>query len=328
LLGIFEVRPDLPADFATGIFQGSARYPVIARTSNGVNGMTSDKTPSTRGLAIKLLDVEKVLAPFHVPAEEMAWAMPKYSGMQQDFSFLNGSAFIIKDLPTYVAFTEGVRDGKPLGAFVNLDPSHPRFKPMQFKTFVDSVLQSVKQPMQITYYGQLPHKFRDTAAKYRLDPCEGSKPTVPASGGDNQLRDNLKKTLEKDSICYALSVILQKDAVAQPIEDSNIEWLSSDEDIAAGRRFANRTEVGRFLFPPQMFDSPGMEAKCEKLSFNPWHSLNAHRPLGNMQRARKAVYLAGAKYRDANIEAQRPEPIHAAYLENLSSYGLQSSASK
>ena len=36
---------------------------------------------------------------------------------------------------------------------------------------------------------------------------------------------------------------------------------------------------------------------CENLSFNPWHSLPAHRPLGGINRARKVVYPALSKLR-------------------------------
>jgi hypothetical protein len=322
LLGTFEVDPKLPNEFVTGVFQRGARFLTIARTSSGINGIRSDKTPSTRGLAIKLLEVESVLAAYNLPDEEKDWLLPRFSKMGQDFTFLNGKNFIIKDLPTYVAFTEGVRDGKPLGAFLNLDPSHPRFKPLQFKTFVTSVLAPVRNPLAISYYGQLPHRFRQTAAKFRIDPCDGDK-IISASYpdlGENQLRENLKNTLKKENFCYILSVILQKDPIQQPIEDSNVEWLSDDKDIKAGRSFANRQEVGRFLFPPQDFDQPEREKRCENLSFNPWNSLSAHRPLGNMQRARKAVYLEGARYRSANQGAEIPDPEQREYLKKYHAY--------
>ena len=65
--------------------------------------------------------------------------------------------------------------------------------------------------------------------------------------------------------------------------------------------------------PPQDIDLPTTEAQCEKLSFNPWNGLNAHKPLGNMQRARRAVYLAGAHYRAADMGLQQPQPLHKDY---------------
>ena len=37
--------------------------------------------------------------------------------------------------------------------------------------------------------------------------------------------------------------------------------------------------------------------RCESTAFNPWHALPAHRPLGNMNRARKQIYEAMAAFR-------------------------------
>lgn len=322
LRGIFEVRPDLPSDFVTGVFQAGARYPVTARTSNGVPGMQADSSPSTRGFAVKLLEVEGVLDAHQVSASEREWLLPEFAGLQQDFTFLNGKSFIIKDLETYVAFTEGLRDGRPLGGFISLSPSHPRFKPMQFKTFVESVLAPVSNPLHISYYGQLPHRFKDTAAKYRLDTCAAPAKQAADRSDRNFLRSNMKTQMKGEPSCYVLSVILQKDPVVQPIEDSHVEWLSDDADIKAQRKFANRMEVGRFIFPPQEFDTPPMERMCEAMSYSPWHSIAAHRPLGNMQRARKAVYLAGASLRPSDRSPQKADGIHQEYLRDFSSYGL------
>lgn len=40
-----------------------------------------------------------------------------------------------------------------------------------------------------------------------------------------------------------------------------------------------------------------VERRCESLSFNPWHALAEHRPLGGMNRLRRAVYAAGFSHR-------------------------------
>jgi hypothetical protein len=125
-----------------------------------------------------------------------------------------------------------------------------------------------------------------------------------------------------------LSVILQKDPVVQPIEDSHVEWLSDDADIKAQKKFANRMEVGRFIFPPQEFDAPPMERMCEAMSYSPWHSIAAHRPLGNMQRARKAVYLAGASLRPSDRSPQKADRIHQEYLKIAALRSMQESLSR
>jgi hypothetical protein len=72
-----------------------------------------------------------------------------------------------------------------------------------------------------------------------------------------------------------------------PVEDPTIPWDAPYQKVATIR------------IPPQTFDTPEQLAFCENLSFTPWHALPEHRPLGGINRARKAVYAA--------VSAQRHE---------------------
>jgi hypothetical protein len=49
--------------------------------------------------------------------------------------------------------------------------------------------------------------------------------------------------------------------------------------------------VARIRIPRQQVTSPGT-GPCEEVAFNPWHCLVDHRPLGGMNRARRAIYPA------------------------------------
>jgi hypothetical protein len=55
--------------------------------------------------------------------------------------------------------------------------------------------------------------------------------------------------------------------------------------------------VARIVIPRQDIDAAGRDAQCEQTAFNPWHCLAEHRPLGNMNRARREIYTAMAKLR-------------------------------
>ena len=55
----------------------------------------------------------------------------------------------------------------------------------------------------------------------------------------------------------------------------------------------------RIAIPAQEFDTPARNTFCENLSFNPWHAVEDHRPLGGLNRIRKAVYEEIAVYRHA-----------------------------
>ena len=46
-----------------------------------------------------------------------------------------------------------------------------------------------------------------------------------------------------------------------------------------------------------LIDQADTVSRCESIAFNPWHALPAHRPLGNMNRARREIYQAMAAFR-------------------------------
>lgn len=50
------------------------------------------------------------------------------------------------------------------------------------------------------------------------------------------------------------------------------------------------------------------------LAFSPWHGLMAHRPLGSIMRARRAVYPASSGFRAAHNGCPLHEPTSAAAL--------------
>jgi hypothetical protein len=47
---------------------------------------------------------------------------------------------------------------------------------------------------------------------------------------------------------------------------------------------------------------------ARKLSYNPWHTIAEHRPLGNQSRARRQMYFALSELRHDMNEVPRYEP--------------------
>ena len=60
--------------------------------------------------------------------------------------------------------------------------------------------------------------------------------------------------------------------------------------------------------PRQTFDSPEQLAFARVLTYNPWHSIPEHRPLGNVSRARKRMYWELAQLRLKMNNLQQDEP--------------------
>lgn len=84
-----------------------------------------------------------------------------------------------------------------------------------------------------------------------------------------------------------------------PVEDPTIEWDSAASPFV---------KIATITIPKQKFDSKDQMDFCENLSMTPWHSLPEQRPLGGINRVRKAVYEAISTLRhNLNGEA-RTEP--------------------
>ena len=81
-----------------------------------------------------------------------------------------------------------------------------------------------------------------------------------------------------------------------PIEDPTVPWTSAFQKVAT------------LTIVKQSFTSEAQMDFGENLSFNSWHCLPAHQPLGSFNRARKVVYETMTKYRHKHNNIKRFEP--------------------
>lgn len=94
-----------------------------------------------------------------------------------------------------------------------------------------------------------------------------------------------------------------------------------DESLSPYRK------VATIRSPAQRCDSPEHTAFCENISFNAWRTLPEHRPLGNINRARKEVYPVISRYRHQRNLAPLREPDDAGNYPNLRQSEFQQAAS-
>jgi hypothetical protein len=124
-------------------------------------------------------------------------------------------------------------------------------------------------------------------------------PRLPLRPPDNYLRDNMVKTLAETDVEIEMRVQVQTDPFLMPIENNAVLWPT---------RLSPRVPVATRRLPKQSFDSPAQFAFTRNLKFNPWHSLPAHRPLGNQSRARKRMYDELARFRQKMNAEKHVEP--------------------
>jgi len=256
----FTVLSGLDSKLAVGLFAKPASYDAVIRYSNGSQS-TDDTKGDARGMAVKVMGVAgpKLL-------EDEAGAST------QDFLLMNSNVFFVKDASGYVSFQKALNGGAfaLAGWFV----THA-FN--EGATLLRIQGQKVTNPLNVRYFSPVPNQLGSQQMKVSATPCAGATFQGTSTGPD-LLRENLQATLSQQGACFDFAVQLRTDAAKMPIEDATVAWSETASPFI---------KVARIDIPRQQAEQG--EA-CEVRSFTPWHSLPEHRPLGGIQRVRKAVY--------------------------------------
>ena len=99
--------------------------------------------------------------------------------------------------------------------------------------------------------------------------------------------------------CFDFMVQLRTNPTTMPVEDPTAHWKEAASPFVT---------VATIRIPPQEFTSPARKTFAENLSFTPWHTLPAHRPLGGINRVRRVVYEAISTLRHDQNGVPRLEP--------------------
>ena len=278
------VNPNLPTDLRQGVFaQPGKVWNAWVRFSNGNAYPQQDSANDARGMAIKLLDV---------PGAKL---MPgKGHDGEQDFVMFNHPVFFVRDVAEYRQNFNAQASGQKILAFF------PSWKPNTWEIrhlliALQTLAPAPASPLQAGYFGIAPYKLGEqNNIKFRTVPTPGACPNyqLPKLNEKlpNFLRTALYQQLSIDRVpaCFALQVQKQDANKYMPIEDTSVEWKEKDSPFQT---------VALVSIPPQDFDSREQNLMCDNLSFNPWHALPEHRPIGGINRLRKAVYEAVSVYR-------------------------------
>ena len=162
--------------------------------------------------------------------------------------------------------------------------------------YLDGIMQGLyarthTNPLEVQYYSCVPCLLGEgQAVHYSLKPTDPPTSRFPRHPSDDYLRAAMVERLRAGDVHFDFMVQLQTDPYRMPIEDASVVWPE---------RLSPFVTVARLRLPAQEFDSVEQLAFADNLSFNPWHSLAAHRPLGNQNRARRAIYSELSRLRQA-----------------------------
>lgn len=281
--GELQVLSDLPTALRHGLFREPGLYPAWVRFA----GPGPLAPPDLRDNGILSIGV-KVMG---VPGEKLL----DDEHRTQDFTGISAPTFTTPNIVENLKLQKWSLKGAPIFYFLNPFDSH----------LLDGLMQALYAKTQINPLGERYWSCtayllgEGQAMHYSLTPCEQLRTPFPRHPSDDYLREAMSATLRSGEVSFDLAVQLQTDALRMPIENASVEWPE---------RLSPFVPVARLRLPPQRFDSPAQLAFADNLSFNPWHSLPEHRPLGNQNRARKAIYLELSKLRQSMNGTERLEP--------------------
>jgi hypothetical protein len=157
----------------------------------------------------------------------------------------------------------------------------------------------------MTFYSSAPLRHGKYVAKLLYAPLSDNVKAlepqlVPPDAGKDAFRDMVVDFFRSNSAEYELRVQLCTNTMTMPIEDATVAWPEKDSPHLG---------VAKITLPAQNPDTEARRAFGDDvLSFNSWRGLDAHRPLGSINRLKKLVYDASSDFRHRVNNIARLEP--------------------
>ena len=280
------VRDDLPENMRRGIFAEPRSYRAWVRFSGPGPYVTPDiDDVGFMSMSIKLMGVP---GPKLLDDEKFT----------QDLLGVSTPTFVTPNTRANARLQHWSYKNAPTFYFANFRDPH----------ILDSIMQLLwtktqTSPLEDEYFSCVPYLLGEGQAmqysfRSRLE-TRTRVPRLPLRPPDNYLRDAMVATLAEQDVEFDISLQLQTDPFLMPIENNGVLWPT---------KLSPRVPAAVLRIPKQRFDSPEQLDFAKVLSYNPWHSVPEHRPLGNQSRARKRMYYELSLLRQKLNDVEHFEP--------------------
>jgi hypothetical protein len=282
----FTVRDNLPESLRRGIYATPRTYPAWVRFSGPGPYITADiDDVGFMSMSIKLMDV---------PGEKLM-DDEKHT---QDLLGVCTPTFVTADTKSNTDLQHWSLKNASIYHFVKFSGHH----------LLDFIMQGLwiktqSSPLECQYFSCVPYLLGEGQAmvysmRSRLT-TRTRVPRLPLRPPQNYLREAMAATLAEQDVEFDILLQVQTDAFRMPIENNAVYWPP---------RLSPRIPAAVLRIPKQKFDSPAQLEFAKALSYNPWHAIPEHRPLGNQSRARLRLYKELSTYRQAMNSVQHYEP--------------------
>ena len=289
LEGTMTIAAGLPPELAQGLFAVPGEHRVYLRLSTNAGDLLPDAVSLPRGLALKVLDA---------PGARLEGA----EGTSQDFIMVNAPSFQAKTAEAFhgslklLAKTTDRAESLKVAASTVLRGVNKALQAVGVESTTLGSLGGAPNvdPLGETYYSVTPFRYGDHIAKFSLAPMAPALRAltgreIDASGRPDAIRETVQSEMRGIEAVWAFRVQLCRDLERQPVEDPTVVW---NQEEAPFHTVATIT-----VRPQDSWDAGRVAAVDEGMRFGVWTGLAAHRPLGNINRARNAPYRHSADFR-------------------------------
>ncbi len=273
--GEFRIHDNIPEEFRHGIYAKPQAFRAWVRFSGPGPYITPDiDDVGFMSISIKLMGVPG----------------PKLMDEEKhtiDMFGVSTPTFVTPDVKANAQLQKESLKNAQIFYFLNLHQPH----------LMDLIMQSLfiktqSSPLEAPYFSCVPYLLGEgQAMQYSVWPKTIKRtpiPNLPFRPPDDYLRNAMVGSLAEGDVELDFRLQLQTDPHLMPLENNGVLWPE---------RLSPRISVATLRLPKQKFDSPSQMEFAKKLSYNPWHTIAEHRPLGNQSRARKRMYYELSKLR-------------------------------
>ena len=284
--GEFIVRPDLPENLRRGIYAEPRTYKAWVRFSGPGPYITPDiDDVGFMSISIKLMGVP---GPKLMEEEKFT----------QDMFGVSTATFVTPDTDANAQLQKESLKNTQIFYFLNFHRHH----------ILDLIMQGLwiktqSSPFEAPYFSCVPYLLGEgQAMQYSIWPRTRRRtpiPRLPLRPPDDYLRNAMVATLAKEDVEFDIKLQLQTDPYRMPIENNAVLWPE---------KLSPRITAATLRIPKQKFDYPAQLEFARRLSYNPWHCIPEHRPLGNQSRARRRMYDTLSRLRHSKNNVPLYEP--------------------
>jgi hypothetical protein len=279
----FEVLGDLPEWARVGLGAKPGTYRAYVRYSNGAAKRQHDRKGDIRGIAVKIIGVEGKKI---IPGMENA--------RTQDFLGIHVSTTPTRTADEFIALVRALQN--PVLLLPRLIGSIGLGRALAIlKRAPGDINVKVTSVAWTNYFTAAPFCWGAAAVKATFTPKLAENPNAERGTGPDYLHDEMVARIQHASVVYDFKIQPFESEETTPIEDNAVEWKTPF------------LTVGRLTIPqqdPLSEDGRKTSDLIEKLSFDPWHALVEHRPLGSIMRARNHAYRLSTIERSAVPEPE------------------------